>query len=160
VVTFERVTRPSHPQDGPSTPGLRFGDPRVMALLTVLVGFGPLIAGFTNRTLCERLGVLLGRPYLARQATDDLRRLRRKGLIARLPGRHRYMVTPLGRRVAVLFVKTYGRVLTPGLTALDPSLDGVLASRDPLALAWRRFELALEEHIHRAMIAARNLTHP
>jgi hypothetical protein len=154
VVTFEEVTRPSYPDDGPSTPGLRFGDPRVMALLTVLVGFGPLIAGFTNRTLCERLSVLLGRPYLARQATYDLRRLRRKGLIARLPGRHRYMVTPLGRRVAVLFVKTYGRVLTPGLTALDPSLHDELASRDPLAVAWRRFDRALDDHISRAMIAA------
>jgi len=154
VVTFDRVTRPSHPDDGPSSPGLRFGDPRVMALLTVLVGFGPLVAGFTNRTLRERVSVLLGRPYLARQATYDLRRLRRKGLIARLPGRHRYMVTPLGRRVAVLFVKAYGRVLTPGLMALDPSLEPELVSRDPLSLAWRRFDRALEEHIGHAMIAA------
>jgi hypothetical protein len=110
-----------------------------MALLTVLAGFGPLIAGFTNAVLCERLSSLLGRPYLARQATYDLRRLRRMGLIARLPGRHRYLVTPLGRRVAVLFVKTYGRVLTPGLTAPDPSLHDELSSRDPLAVAWRRF---------------------
>ena len=154
VVTFDRVTRPSHPDDGPSTPGLRFGDPRVMALFTVLVGFGPLIAGFTNRTLRERLTVLLARPYLARQATYDLRRLRRKGLIVRLPGRHHYMVTPMGRRVAVLFVKAYGRVLTPGLIALDPSLEAELVSRDPLSLAWRRFDRALEEHIGDAMIAA------
>jgi hypothetical protein len=154
VVTFDEVTRPSHPDDGPSSPGLRFGDPRVMALLTVLVGFGPLIAGFTNRTLRERVSVLLGRPYLARQATYDLRRLRRKGLITRLPGRHRYMVTPLGRRVAVLFVKTHGRVLTPGLTALDPGLHDGLVARDPLAVAWRRFDRALDEHIRRAMIAA------
>ena len=129
VVTFDRVTRPSHPDDGPSTPGLRFGDPRVMALLTVLVGFGPLIAGFTNRTLRERLEALQGHPYSARQATYDLRRLRRKGLITRLSGRHRYLVTPFGRRVAVLFVKTYGRVLTPGFISLDPSLDTSIITR-------------------------------
>lgn len=80
--------------------------------------------------------------------------MRRKGLIVRLPGRHRYMVTPMGRRVAVLFVKTYGRVLTPGLVALDPSLEAGLAARDPLSLAWRRFDTALERHIGHAMIAA------
>jgi hypothetical protein len=31
-------------------------------------------------------------------------------------------LTNLGRRVAVLFTKTYGRILAPGLSALDPHL--------------------------------------
>jgi hypothetical protein len=154
VVTFDLVTRPSRTDDGLTAPGLRFGDPRVMALLTVLVGFGPLIAGFTNALLRERLATLLGVSYSARQATYDLRRLRRKGLIARLPGRHRYLVTPFGRRVAVLFVKTYGRVLTPGLSSLDPGIGADVASRDPLAMAWRRFDRALDERIADGLIAA------
>ena len=125
-----------------------------MALFTVLVGFGPLIAGFTNADLRERLAALLGVSYSARQATYDLRRLRRKGLIARLPGRHRYLVTPFGRRVAVLFVKTYGRVLTPGLSSLDPGVGADVASRDSLATAWRRFDQALDERIADGLIAA------
>lgn len=154
MVTFDRVTRPSKTPDGLIAPGLRFGDPRVMALLSVLVGFGPLIAGFTNRNLCERLIALLGSVYSARQATYDLRRLRRKGLIRRLPGRHRYLVTPLGRQVAVLFVKTYGRVLTPGLIALDPTLAPELAAKDPLALAWRRFDRTFDDYIRQQLIAA------
>jgi hypothetical protein len=66
-------------------------------------------------------------------ADYDLRRLKRKGLITRIPGRHRYQVTPLGRRVAVLFTKIYGRVLTPGLTALDPRLPEQLSTRSELA---------------------------
>ena len=53
-------------------------------------------------------------PYSSRQATYDLRRLKRKGLIDRLSGHHRYQLTPLARRVAVLFTKVYGRVLAPG----------------------------------------------
>jgi hypothetical protein len=44
----------------------------------------------------------------------------RKGLILKLPHSHRYQLTELGRRVAVLFTKAYGRVLAPGLIVLDP----------------------------------------
>jgi len=92
--------------------------------------------------------------YSARQATYDLRRLRRKGLIRRLPGRQRYLLTPLGRRIAVLFVKTYGRVLTPGLITLDPALPPELVARSPLALAWRQLDRTLDTYINRQLIAA------
>jgi hypothetical protein len=37
-----------------------------------------------------------------------------------LRGHHRYRLTPLGRQVVGLFGKAYGRVVTPGLTLLDP----------------------------------------
>lgn len=154
VVTFGEVTRPSRTSDGLTAPGLRFGDPRAMALLGALLSFGHLIAGFTNRELRERVAVLLEATYSARQATYDLRRLRRKGLIHRLPGRQRYLLTPLGRRVAVLFVKTYGRVLIPGLIALDPDLPADLTARSPLSLAWRRLDRALNDYIGQEMIAA------
>ena len=150
----QEVTRPSQTSDGLSAPGLRFGDPRVMALLAALVGHGFLIAGFTNRGLRERVAVLLDRDYSSRQATYDLRRLKRKGLIRRLPGRQRYELTPLGRQIAVLFIKTYGRVLTPGLVALDPTLPTDLAARSPLALAWRQLDRTFDDYIDRAMIAA------
>ena len=154
MVIFGRVTRPSQTADGLSAPGLRFGDPRAMALLAAIVGFGHLIAGFTNRGLRDRMSALLDAPYTSRQATYDLRRLKRKGLIRRLPGRQRYELTPLGRRVAVLFVKTYGRVLTPGLIELDPALPVELAHGSPLALAWHRLDRTLDDYISRAMIAA------
>ena len=52
----------------------------------------------------------------------------------RLPHANRYQLTPPGRRVAVLFTKTYGRVLAPGLVQLDPSLPAELAARSPLPL--------------------------
>jgi hypothetical protein len=84
---------------------------------------------------CDRLGI----GYTALD-NYDLRRLKRKGLIVRLPGHHRYQLTPLGRRVAVLFTKAYGRVLTPGLAALDPRLPPHLATRTPLATAWRHLD--------------------
>jgi hypothetical protein len=75
--------------------------------------FTHLIAGFDNRTLTELAGALLGVPCTSRHATYDLRRLRRKQIIERLPGTYRYRLTAHGRAIAVLFTKTYGRVLTP-----------------------------------------------
>jgi hypothetical protein len=89
----------------------------------------------------------LDRPYGSRQATYDLRRLRRKGLITRLQGHHRYQLTPLGRQVAVLFTKTYGRVLAPGMTMLDPNLAPEIRKRSPLAIVWNHFDHALAKFI-------------
>ncbi len=153
VATFHQVTRPSATEDGLQAPGLRFGDPRVMALLASLVGFCHLVAGFTNGQLVERVAALMNAPYSSRQATYDLRRLRRKGLIIKLPRSQRYQLTSMGRRVAVLFTKTYGRLLAPGLAVLDLRLPHV-ARRSALATQWRRFERALETFIEEGLVAA------
>ena len=83
-----------------------------------------------------------------------MRRLKRKGLIVKLAHTHRYQLTSLGRRVAVLFTKTYGRVLAPGLSALDPRLPEDVASRSPLNTAWRTFERVLDDYIQAQLIAA------
>jgi hypothetical protein len=153
VVTFTEVTRPST-VDGQHAPGLRFGDPRVMAVMAAIVGFTHLLAGFDNPTLVQLVNAQLDESYTSRQATYDLRRLKRKGLIVRLPGRHRYQLTTLGRHVAVLFTKAYGRVLTPGLAALDPRLPEDLTERSPLTLAWRRLDRSLDQFINDGLTAA------
>ncbi|MGH9224038.1 MAG: hypothetical protein ACRD2W_09730 [Acidimicrobiales bacterium] len=90
VATFNQVTQPSQTDDGQHAPGMRFGDRRVMAVMAASVGFSPLMAGFDNRQLTRLVATLLDEPYTSRQATYDLRRLRRKGLIERLPHSHRY----------------------------------------------------------------------
>ena len=154
VVTFHQVTQPSNPKDGLYSPGLRFGDPRVMAILASLVGFCHLVEGLTNRQLVAQSGALLEAPYTTRQATYDLRRLKRKGLILKIPHSHRYQLTELGRRVAVLFTKTYGRVLAPGLIVLDPKLPDDLKRRSPVATAWQRLDGALDDFAKRSLLAA------
>jgi hypothetical protein len=114
MVTLQQVTRPSTTPDGLHAPSMRSGDPRVMAVLAALVGFCHLLVGFTNHQLTELVGALLDTGYGSRQATYDLRRLLRKGLIVRIPGTHRYLLTPLGRRMAVLFTKPTAASLLPG----------------------------------------------
>jgi hypothetical protein len=62
--------------------------------------------------------------------------------------------TPHGRAIAVLFTKTYGHVLTPGLTDLSPALPSDIARRSPLATAWRQLDRALDQHITAGLAAA------
>src|SRR5438132_1868207 len=154
VVTLTHVTRPSTTTDGLHAPALAFGDPRVMALLATLVLFTHTVDGFDNRQLVKLVCRLWQQDYSTRQATYDLRRLRRKALIARLPHSHRYQLTPFGRRVAVLFTKAHGRVLAPGLALLDPVIPANLAQRSPITKAWRQLDLALNEFVERQLLAA------
>jgi hypothetical protein len=154
TVTFAEVTRPASTGEGLHAPALRFGDPRVMAVLSAALRFARLIAGFGNRSLTELVSALLGAPCTSRHATYDLRRLRRKQVIERLPGTRRYRLTPHGRAIAVLFTKTYGRVLTPGLTAFNPALPDDLAGRSPPATAWRQLDRTLDQHITAGLAAA------
>jgi hypothetical protein len=143
--TLERVVLPST-QDGQPAPGLRFGDPRVMALLSALCSFAHLFEGLTNRSLRALVAELIP-GYTARQMTYDLRRLRRKGLIRRIPRSQRYELTADGRRLAVFLTKTYSRIVCPSLAELDPHLPDQVARRTALGRPWRDFERALDTRI-------------
>ena len=75
-------------------------------------------------------------------------------MITRLPGSHRYQLTPFGRPVAVLFTKAHGRVLAPRLALLDPLVPDDLAKRSSLTTAWRQLDLALNDFVDRQLLAA------
>ncbi len=150
--TLHQVVSPST-HDGLPAPALRFGDTRVMALLSALCTYHHLFEGLTNRSLRELVAALIP-GYTARQMTYDLRRLRRKGLIRRIPASQRYELTDYGRRIAVFFTKTYTRILNPTLSELDPTLPDEIAQRSPLARAWRAFEHALDTRIANAHLTA------
>lgn len=135
-------------------PALCFGDPRVMAMLGALVAFTHLLVGFRNSEFTALVGGLLGTSYSRRQATYDLRRLRRKGLIERLPKTHRYLPTPFGRAVAVPFLKAYGRMLGPPFALFDAALPDEISARSPLAVARRRLDHAIDDIMDCQQIAA------
>ena len=152
ATTLQRVVLPSI-EDGLPAPGLRFGDPRTMALLACLCCSQHLFAGLTNRSLRELIaGLIPG--YSARQMTYDLRRLRRKRFIQRIPRTQRYELTSEGRRLAVFLTKTYTRIVNPSVAELDPALPADVAQRTPLAHAYRAFERAIDDRINQAAIAA------
>jgi hypothetical protein len=119
---FERVAQSTVTDDGRRSPALRFGDPRVMALLGALcVWLNSL--GFTNRSLRAQVSQLLGVPaehYTTNQMSYDLARLKMKGLIHRRPGTNTYDLTPEGQRVAIFYTKLHDRLLRPLLAADQP----------------------------------------
>jgi hypothetical protein len=117
---IKRITRPTVTDDGRNAPALRFGDTegRVQALAGALASMLMAVTGITNQTLRGWMSGLLGRPYSMNQASYDLARLARNGLIVRIPGRNRYVLTHDGLLFAHLYTKIYEHVLRP-LAATD-----------------------------------------
>jgi hypothetical protein len=126
---FTQVAAPAH-VDGQRAPALRFGDPRVHALLSAIVVFRLQPNGFTNRDLREHVAALLGLDpdqFTPGRMTYDLRRLRLHGLIHRIPKTHRYELTDLGWRTAIFLSRAYNRFLRTGLAHIsDPASSGSL----------------------------------
>jgi hypothetical protein len=131
-------------RDGQRGAALRFGDPRVLALLSALVLFRLLPRGFSNRDLREHVASLLGLPLeLMTQGkmTYDLRRLRLHGLIERIPKSHRYRVSGAGFRAAVFITRAHARLFRHGLALLTPRDPPRPA---PLRQALERMETAID----------------
>jgi len=120
--SIERISLPSVTDKGQRASGLRLGQPRVMALLAALTLFSPIPYGFTNHSLRSQVADLMEQTagtYAANQMTYDLRRLRLKGLIYRLPHSYRYQLTTYGWKVALLLTKLNRRIFRPAFAALD-----------------------------------------
>jgi hypothetical protein len=153
VLTQDALDRLQSPtvEAGQRVSALRFGDPRVMALLQALVGFVHLPRGFHNRDLRPQVEALLGRPYSSAQMTYDLRRLRLKGLIHRIPHTHRYTTTSYGLKVAFFYAKLYLRILRPQWAALLPEDDRLPR---PLRAALEQLDREIHKLYEEAALAA------
>lgn len=91
---FERIARPTVDAAGRRATAMRFGDSRVQALAGALCVTVGAVTGITNRSLRTLMTGLLGAPYTMAQASYDLARLRRNGLISRRPHANTYDLTP------------------------------------------------------------------
>lgn len=112
--------QPTRHQNGQRASALRFADERVMALLAALSCQVFTLGELTNKTLRPRVAQLLNlslEDYTSARMSYDLRRLRLKGLVNRIPGSHSYRLTELGAKVAIFYTKLYERVFRPGLSA-------------------------------------------
>jgi hypothetical protein len=141
---FERVAQSSVTAEGRRAPALRFGDPRVMALLGALCVCLNAV-GFTSRSLRAQVSRLLGEGYTVNQMSYDLGRLRLNGVIERLEGTNTYRTTAEGQRVAIFYTKIYNRLLRPLLAADSPPAP------DELRHALR----TIDRHVHNYIDHAR-----
>jgi hypothetical protein len=125
---IERITRPTLTGDGRKAPALRFGDLRVQALAGALAAMLFTVTGITNRSLRALMTGLLHRPYSMNQASYDLSRLARNGLIARIPGSNRYTLTRDGLLFAHFYTKVYDHILRPLMAPDRPNAPPELAT--------------------------------
>jgi hypothetical protein len=140
--------------DGQRTAALRFADPRVQALLHVLLLFVLVHGTFTHSDLREHLAPLLGQKpsqMTPGRITYDLRRLRLHGLIERIPRTHRYRITAKGLRTAIFYTRLYSRSLRTGLAIISPA-----ATKPdlPMAKSIRAAETAVNNWYEHAKLAA------
>lgn len=103
--------------EGQRTPALHIGDARVQAVLAAVLAFAFQPHGFRQRQLRERVAALLGKPLEEWSSGRTTYDLRRRELIARIAGTRRYRLTANRLRTALVFDRTYARVLRPSLAA-------------------------------------------
>src|SRR3979490_3162212 len=99
------------------------------------------------RVLLAQLPGLDPAHYPIGRMTYDLRRLRLHGLIERVPHSHRYRVTLLGARMAMLYVRLYARALRPA-ASLQPT--GSARGRQ----AFERLDAALAAFLQEVKLVA------
>ena len=148
---FQKLQQPQQ-IDGQRVSALRFGDRRTQMLLQALVIFRLNITGFTNRDLRERLAPLLGldpSKLTPGMMTYQMRRLRLRRLVKRIPRTHRYLVTDEGLRIALFYSRTHAHILRSGLTL---TLDETTPNH--LRRAFYRLETLIEQHCDQAKLAA------
>jgi len=117
----QHLGQPTHFDNGQRASALRFGDQRVMALMAALTHHAHIISDLTNKSLRQTVAQFLGldpADYSSAKMSYDLRRLRLKGLLERIPHSHAYRLTDFGAKTAIFFTKLYQRLFAPSLSAL------------------------------------------
>jgi hypothetical protein len=145
---FERIAHPSLDADGRRATAMRFGDPRVQALAGALAVTICAVTGITNRSLRALMTGLLGAPYSMAQASYDLARLRRNGLITRRPHASTYDLTPDGLAFAIFYTKVHDRLLKPLFAVSQPQAPL------PLRAALHTIEQVIDHRLAAARLPA------
>ncbi len=153
---FRQMHEPVLTPHGQKIAGLRFGDSRVHQLLQALIVLAVLPGVFRAhhlRTILGQSGQLPASagPYTPGRTTYDLRRLRQHGVIARLPGKLAYRVTPTGLRAALFYTHAYDRVIAPGFADFNADIK---AAPTPLRHALERVDHLWQQHLDTLFSAA------
>lgn len=151
---FEKITTPVK-EGNQRVSGLKFGDPRVMALLQTLCIFMIVVIGFTNKELREKAAPLMGKTtdeYGPNKMTYDLRRLRMHGLIEKVPTTNRYIVTKEGLKICTYFSMVYAKLFAAGLGQVIDNVDEI--ENRPIRKAMNKLEKVINDEMMKEKLAA------
>jgi hypothetical protein len=143
---FESLQSPAL-VEGQRASAMRFGDPRVQALFTVLLLLCLQLEGFRNRQLRPLLAQMLGleeNNIAPGRVSYELRRLRLHGLIERIERTHRYRLTANGLHTVVFYQRTYARLIRPALSVLP---NASCVPNLPLARAFHNLQFEIDAYI-------------
>lgn len=119
----EKLGQPTVCDNGRRVSGLNLHDPRLYQGLSAVLQFAHVITGFRSRELRSYIQSRYGLSpddYTAAQLRYDLMKLRAKGLIRKLAGRTRYVITPKGMVQGTAIVK------------LTECLNGTVGDPEPI----------------------------
>jgi hypothetical protein len=101
--------------------GVDVNMPRIRNALTAVLALGPAPAGFTVAQLAAKVRAMTGQlasDYSVRQAAYDLKKLRGKGLIAKVGASRRYQVQPQAMRAITALLILRQHVIAPILAGV------------------------------------------
>lgn len=121
--------------------GLDVNRPRVRAVMEAVVALSPNPWGFTASDLTVKVREILKTPgihYTPRQASYDLKRLRGKNLVRKVPRTHRYEIIPEGLKAMAAFLVLMEKAIKPLLAAAcQPKANRTLEPHSPIDVHYR-----------------------
>ena len=152
--TLQAVVLPTV-HDGQRAPGLRFGDPRTVALFGSLAPSNTSSRGLNNPSLRARhAGPLRSRLHAG---SGHLRPppAPAEGLHRAHSGHpHATASPPMARQMATFFTRLVTRVVVPTLTDLDSLSRPTRREPTPVAAAWRAYDKEVRAILRESQIAA------
>lgn len=103
-------------------PGIRLDNERIMTIIALLPRLVRYPEGFRISDLQELICNVTQKVYSMSQVCYDLRKLRAKGLIRRLPGQKRYMLSEKGASLSMILPSLANRLCNPLINiAINPT---------------------------------------
>jgi len=119
--TWDQLREPSR-VGAANVPGVDISKPRMRLLIDAVIALAPKPDGFSVRDLTDKVRQMApSTTYTPGQAAYDLRKLRGKGFVLKVPHSHRYSCSPSGlQTIAALLVIT-DKVVRPVLEGVGRS---------------------------------------
>jgi len=119
-----------------SVPGIDIGNTRLRLIIQAVMTLAPAPGGFAINDLASKVRLMApSTAYTPSQAAYDLRKLRGKGFVLKVPGSHRYACSTSGLQAMTALLVITDNVLRPVLAGIDrPSPSSTASPENPVDL--------------------------